>query len=123
MTTISNVRTIGVPVSDQDAAVAFFVATLGFEPGMDAELQPGFRWIEVAPPGSPVSVALVAASETYPSGIDTGIRFTTPDAEAEHTAMTAAGVDVDELLRWPGVPPMFDFRDPDGNTFYVSQVD
>jgi len=37
--------------------------------------------------------------------------------------MTAAGVDVDELLRWPGVPPMFDFRDPDGNTFYVSQVD
>ena len=42
---------------------------------------------------------------------------------AEHTAMAAAGVAVDELLRWPGVPPMFDFRDPDGNTYYVSQVD
>jgi catechol 2,3-dioxygenase-like lactoylglutathione lyase family enzyme len=123
MTTIANVRTIGVPVSDQDAALAFFTATLGFEAGMDAELQPGFRWIEVAAPGSPVSVALVAASATYPSGVDTGIRFTTPDAAAEHAAMTAAGVDVDELLRWPGVPPMFDFRDPDGNTYYVSQVD
>jgi hypothetical protein len=22
---------------------------------------------------------------------------------------------VDELLRWPGVPPMFAFRDQDGN--------
>jgi catechol 2,3-dioxygenase-like lactoylglutathione lyase family enzyme len=123
MTTISNVRTIGVPVSDQDAALAFFVDTLGFAARMDAELQPGFRWIEVAAPGSPVSVALVAASEAQPSGVDTGIRFTTPDAEAEHTAMTAAGVDVDELLRWPGVPAMYDFRDPDGNTYYVSQVD
>ena len=123
MTTLSNVRTIGVPVSDQDAALAFFVDTLGFAPGMDAELQPGFRWIEVSPPGSPVSVALVAAGDTYPSGVDTGIRFATPDAAAEHEAMTAAGVDVDELLRWPGVPPMFDFRDPDGNTYYVSQVD
>src|SRR5688572_28740102 len=72
-TTLSNVRTIGVPVSDQDAAVAFFFDALGFAPGMDAELQPGFRWIEVAPPGSPVSVALVAASDAYPSGVDTGI--------------------------------------------------
>ncbi len=123
MTTLSNVRTIGVPVTDQDAALTFFVDTLGFAPGMDAELQPGFRWIEVSPPGSPVSVALVAASDGYPSGVDTGIRFTTPDAAAEHEAMTVAGVDVDELLRWPGVPPMFEFRDPDGNTYYVSQVD
>lgn len=123
MTTITNVRTIGVPVSDQDAALTFFVDRLGFAVQMDAELQPGFRWVEVAAPGSPVSVALVAASDAHPSGVDTGIRFTTPDAEAEHAAMTAAGVDVDELLRWPGVPPMFDFRDPDGNTYYVSQVD
>jgi lactoylglutathione lyase len=30
-------------------------------------------------------------------------------------------VSVDELLRWEGVPPMFDFRDPDGNVLYVSE--
>ncbi len=122
MTTISNVRVVAVPVSDQDAALAFFVDTLGFTATMDAELQPGFRWVEVTPPGSPVSVALVAAGEDTPAGIDTGIRFTTPSAAAEHQAMTAAGVDLDELLLWDGVPPMFDFRDPDGNTFYVVQV-
>jgi len=29
--------------------------------------------------------------------------------------LVARGVDVDELLRWEGVPPMFAFRDPDGN--------
>ena len=29
-------------------------------------------------------------------------------------------IDVDpEVLRWPGVPQMFSFRDPDGNTLYL----
>jgi len=27
----------------------------------------------------------------------------------------ARGVSADDVLRWPGVPPMFAFRDPDGN--------
>ncbi len=32
----------------------------------------------------------------------------------------AAGADVDaEILRYPGVPPMFPFRDPDRNRLYV----
>ena len=58
---------------------------------MDAELAEGFRWIEVAPPGSEVSVAIVAASSELPSGIDTGIRFVTTDADTEHTSMAQTG--------------------------------
>ncbi len=38
-----------------------------------------------------------------------------PDADEVHAAMRASGVDVGDVLRWPGVPPMFAFRDPDGN--------
>jgi hypothetical protein len=34
---------------------------------------------------------------------------------AVHAAMRASGVDADDVLRWPGVPPMFAFRDQDGN--------
>jgi catechol 2,3-dioxygenase-like lactoylglutathione lyase family enzyme len=112
---------VAVPVRDQDAAAAFFTDVLGFVPQLDAELQPGFRWIEVAPPGSAVSVAIVAASDTYPAGVDTGIRFVTTDAVAEHAALQGRGVDVGELLRWPGVPAMFSFRDPDGNVFYLAE--
>jgi len=37
------------------------------------------------------------------------------DADAVHAAMRASGVDADDVLRWPGVPPMFAFRDLDGN--------
>ena len=37
------------------------------------------------------------------------------DADAVHAGMRASGVDADEVLRWEGVPPMFAFRDQDGN--------
>jgi len=120
-TTITTIRTVAVPAADQDRSVAFFVDQLGFEKRLDAELTAGFRWIEVAPPGSPVSVAIVQASGGLPTGVDTGIRFVTTDAEAEHGAMAKAGVDVGEILRWPNVPAMFSFRDVDGNTFYLAE--
>ena len=42
-------------------------------------------------------------------------RFTTDDAAALHAELTAAGVEVGAVLNWPGVPPMFTFRDRDGN--------
>ena len=46
----------------------------------------------------------------------------TDDAEADHEALKAAGADVDaDVLRYPGVPPMFTLRDPDGNTLYIVQ--
>jgi hypothetical protein len=62
----------------------------------------------------------VLAREGVATGIDTGIRFTTEDAEADHADLRARGVDVDpDVLRWPGVPAMFSFRDADGNVLFV----
>lgn len=118
MTTITDVRTIGIDVKDQDAALAFYTGTLGFEKRLDAPISSTLRWIEVAPPGVATSIALNAADATA-AGIDTGIRFSVPDAAAEHEAMRSRGVAVGELLRWEDVPPMFSFADPDGNRFYV----
>ncbi len=114
-------------MSDQDRAVAFYVDTLGFEKRLDAPISDSMRWIEVAPPGAAVSIALNATLNTTDgdesSGsaaqTDTGIRFTVPDADAEHIAMTGAGITVSEVMRWEGVPAMFTVDDPDGNRFYV----
>ena len=117
-TTLTDIRTVAVPTRDQQRAVTFYVDRLGFEKTMDAEIAPGFRWIEVAPAGARVSLAIISA-EGATGGIDTGIRFTTPDAAAEHAAMRERGIEVDDLLEMPGVPPMFTFRDGDGNTLYV----
>lgn len=112
---IADVRTIGVPVIDQERALAFYVDTLGFEKRLDAPLGGGRRWIEVAPVGATTSIALVIAHEGVPAGVETGIRFTTPDAATLHAHLRAHAVDTGEVLRWPGVPAMFAFRDQDGN--------
>ncbi|MFG1623196.1 VOC family protein [Kribbella sp. NPDC049227] len=122
MNHLTGIRTVGVPVTDQDRAVAFYTETLGFELLMDAPLpQFGGRWIVVAPPGAAASIALTPARDDSPAGVDTGIRLSSPDAEAAHEHFLAAGVETDELLKWPDVPPMFSLRDQDGNRLYVSQ--
>jgi catechol 2,3-dioxygenase-like lactoylglutathione lyase family enzyme len=120
---IKGVRTVGIPVSDQDRALEFYVETLGFDTLMDAPLERfGGRWIEVSPPQPAVTIALVPANDGAPTGVNTGIRFTTDDASALHAQLHHDGVDVDELLRWEGIPAMFHFRDPDGNVLYVSEI-
>ena len=114
-TRITDVHTVGVPVTDQDRALGFYVDTLGFEKRLDAPFGNGQRWIEVAPPGAAITIALVSAHEGVPAGVETGIRFVTTDADADNADLRARGVDADDVLRWPGVPPMFAFRDQDGN--------
>ena len=118
---ITKVGTVVLPVADQDDALAFFTGTLGFETRLDAEFAPGQRWIEVAPPGAETSIALV------PHGASEGIEISlaTDDAEGDHAAMVSAGVEADpEVIRMgEDVPPMFTFRDPDGNRFRVVERD
>ena len=113
---ITEVGTVIVPVGDQEPAVEFYVRTLGFEKRMDAPLGDGGRWIEVAPPGAATTLALVP-------GDGAEVSLNTDDADADHAALLAAGVDVDpEVIRMDEyVPPMFTFRDPDGNRFRVVQ--
>ncbi len=113
---VLGVATVGIPVTDQDRALDFYVGVLGLTKQMDVPMPGGGRWITVAPPGpAGTTLALVAAHDGVAAGGETGIRLVTPDAEAAHAGLQAAGVAVGEVLRWPGVPAMFAFRDQDGN--------
>jgi catechol 2,3-dioxygenase-like lactoylglutathione lyase family enzyme len=118
---VTGIRTVAVPVLDQDRAVAFWTGPLGMDLRLDVPLGVG-RWIEVAAAGAETSIALTAAGADE-VGRDTGIRLTTADAAAAHAQLAKAGVDVDpDVLRWPGVPPMFVLRDPDGNRLTVVEA-
>ena len=120
-THIMGIRTVSIQVDDQDAALAFYVDVLGFTKLRDNPTPGGGRWIELAPGDQSVIVTLEPAAPGISRG-PIGIRFSTDDAEAAHAALRDAGVDTDEILRWPGVPPMFAFRDPDGNAFSITEL-
>jgi catechol 2,3-dioxygenase-like lactoylglutathione lyase family enzyme len=122
-----NVHTVGrvcVTVADTDRAIDFYVETLGFEKVVDLEMSPGLRWVEVALPGTKTTVALAPPPQGREAGGgQTGICLDTSDVEADHAALKAAGVDVDDQIsRWGDpVPPMFWLRDPDGNSLIIVQ--
>jgi catechol 2,3-dioxygenase-like lactoylglutathione lyase family enzyme len=117
MTRITGVRTVGIPVRDQNRALEFYTQKLGLEKRLDMAYGRE-RWIEVAPPGSTTTLALVRGPDQVRIGIDTQIRLTTEDAEATHADLRARGVDVDDAIL-PYPVKMFTFRDPDGNRVVI----
>ena len=120
-THITGVRTVSIPVDDQDAALRFYVDTLGFAVLRDMPTPNGGRWIELSPAENSVIVTLEPATSDVTRGA-IGIRFTTDDIDAAHSALVGRGVDADDVLRWPGVPAMFAFRDLDGNAFSITEL-
>jgi catechol 2,3-dioxygenase-like lactoylglutathione lyase family enzyme len=123
MTSVDKLATVVIPVSDQDREVAFYVDSLGFEKRVDVPFGNGYRWIEVAPTADAVTtIALAPPPEGKAAGNrETGISLHTDDIDGLHARLADAGVDVDpEVSRMGGpVPPLFWFRDPEGNTLMV----
>ena len=123
-TTITKVANVIIPVADQDKALAFYTKVLGFETRADAEFAPGNRWIEVAAAGADTSIAICPPGpEVTPGNKETGITLETNDIDAYHAHLKKQTVDVDpEISRFgDAVPPMFWFRDPEGNRLMVVQ--
>jgi catechol 2,3-dioxygenase-like lactoylglutathione lyase family enzyme len=124
-TRIKKVGPIVIPVSDQDRAIEFYVDTLGFEKRADVPFGNGYRWVEVAPADAATTIAIVPPPPGKPTGnVETGIGLHTDDVDADHVDLKARGVDVDAEVSRMGdpVPPMFWFRDPDGNSLMVVQT-
>jgi catechol 2,3-dioxygenase-like lactoylglutathione lyase family enzyme len=124
-TSISRIANVVVAAADQDVALEFYTSTLGLEKRVDLPFGGGNRWIEVAPAGAetPIAIAPPGPNATA-GGKDTGISLQTDDIEAYHAQLRESGVDVDpEISRFgDGVPPLFWFRDPGGNTLMVVEI-
>jgi catechol 2,3-dioxygenase-like lactoylglutathione lyase family enzyme len=123
-THITQLGNVIVPVSDQDRALEFYTDKLGFEKRTDTPYGAGDRWVEVAPPGAATTIALIPPRAGEAVGIETHVGLKSEDVEADHASLRARGVDVDEEIMRMGdpVPPMFFFRDQDGNTFFVFEL-
>jgi catechol 2,3-dioxygenase-like lactoylglutathione lyase family enzyme len=120
---LSEISLVAVPSTDQDRSIEFYVDKLGFEKRTDVPFGDKYRWVEVYPPGGTTGIALAPPREGGSVGVETGIILNTDDIETTHAELKAAGVDVDAEISRMGdpVPPMFWFRDPDGNSLLIVQ--
>jgi catechol 2,3-dioxygenase-like lactoylglutathione lyase family enzyme len=121
---VTQVGRVAVSVSDTDRALDFYVGTLGLEKVVDVPMGPDARWVEVAIPGSPTTIAIAPPPPGKPAGnAETGIILDSTDLDADHAALKEAGADVDDEVTRYGdpVPPMFWLRDPDGNSLIIVQ--
>jgi predicted enzyme related to lactoylglutathione lyase len=119
---VSKLANVIIPFADQDRALQFYTEALGLEKRADVPFGDGNRWIEVAPPGADTPIAICPPGPNVTAGgKETGISLQTDDIEAYHAQLKDRGVDVDaEVSRFgDAVPPLFWFRDPEGNTLMV----
>ena len=113
-THIDGISLVIIPATDQDRSIEFYVGSLGFELRTDVPFGDRYRWVEVYPSSG-------TTRPQDPTAVQTGITLTTTDIDAAHAELRSRGVDVDAEVSRMGdpVPPMFWFRDPDGNSLMI----
>ena len=112
-----------VIVSDQDAAIEFYVGVLGFEVKLDNSMGEGFRFVTVAPVGAETELVLGSTNMfdiAQGKGIENGITLVVDSVDATYAELSAKGVNFPRLpedLPWGGRGAWL--ADPDGNQFFL----
>jgi catechol 2,3-dioxygenase-like lactoylglutathione lyase family enzyme len=133
-------QVITLSVSDVDKAAVFYTRQAGFALDVDYHPAPGFRVVQLTPPGSACSVQFGAGLSDASPGSARATYLTVTDIEAAHRDLTGRGVTVSGIRHkspigdwkggWqPGTDPqrrdyasLADFADPDGNTWVIQEI-
>jgi catechol 2,3-dioxygenase-like lactoylglutathione lyase family enzyme len=119
-----------VLVDDQEKALRFYSAVLGFTKKADIPMGP-YRWLTVVSPGEPNGVELVLEPDQHPAAgpfkralVEDGIPFTSfgvEDVQAEFDRLRLAGVHFTQppVAMGPVTTAVFD--DTCGNLIQIAQ--
>jgi catechol 2,3-dioxygenase-like lactoylglutathione lyase family enzyme len=117
---------VPMPVSDVDAAKAFYTEQVGFN--LDHDIRPNeqMRVVQMTPPGSPCSVVIGEGLPLGEPGSVKGVQLVVEDIDAVREALGGRGVTITEVQQLgpegaPGSRFCF-FRDPDGNSWAVQEL-
>ncbi|MEW2632429.1 VOC family protein [Streptomyces sp. NPDC048389] len=129
---------VPVPVSDMDRSKTFYAEACGFKVDLDSEVAPGMRIIQLTPPGSRCSIALLSGMPPHPDqptmspGTLHGLQLCVTDIAKAHSELMSRGVPVTSIQHvgatgweegtgeeWNSF--MF-FKDPDGNSWCVQEA-
>jgi len=124
---------IVVPVSDVDRAKAFYSENAGFTVDVDFSTGEDFRVVQLTPPGSACSIALMRNTDR--AGSLEGLHLVVPDMDKARAELVDRGVKASEPYHFdngqqtPGADPerrdygtFMSFSDPDGNGWLVQEV-
>ena len=124
---------IVLPVSDMDRAKAFYMENTGFSLVVDYSAGDDFRVIQLTPPGSACSIALMRNTDA-PGSVH-GLHLIVQDIDAARAELIGRGTNASEIFHFesgkqtPGphaqrasYESFLSFEDPDGNGWLVQEV-
>jgi catechol 2,3-dioxygenase-like lactoylglutathione lyase family enzyme len=117
---------IGIPVSDVEAAKAFYVEKVGFGLDHDVSPAPGMRVVQMTPPGSACSVVIGEGMPLGEPGTTKGAQLVVEDVDTVRRLLAERGVEITEVQQLgpegsPGSRFAF-FTDPDGNGWSLQEM-
>ena len=117
---------VPVPVSDVDAAKAFYTEKVGFNLDHDTRPNESMRVVQMTPPGSPCSVVIGEGLPLGDPGSVKGVQLVVEDIDAVRDSLADRGVAVSDVQQLgpegsPGSRFCF-FEDPDGNGWAVQEL-
>ena len=124
----TKIHSASIVVSDQDAALDFYVNKLGWEKRDDMPVGENYRWLTVAPVGGDAQLALEPPYiSDRESGGDTGISLNVDNIDETFKTLVERGVTFNDekgvSVTAPQVMPWGAkaawMVDPDGNSFFV----
>jgi catechol 2,3-dioxygenase-like lactoylglutathione lyase family enzyme len=117
---------VPIPVTDVDAAKAFYTEKVGFNLDHDIRPTDTMRVVQMTPPGSACSVVLGEGLPLGAPGSVKGVQLVVDDIDATREALAGRGVAVGDVQQLgpegsPGSRFCF-FEDPDGNGWAVQEL-
>ncbi|GAA5165262.1 VOC family protein [Pseudonocardia eucalypti] len=117
---------IGIPVSDVDAAKAFYVDRIGFNLDHDIRPTEGMRVVQLTPPGSACSIVIGEGMPLGEPGATKGAQLVVQDIDAARAILAERGVEITPVQQLgpegaPGSRFAF-FADPDGNGWSLQEI-
>jgi len=94
---------------------------LGFDLIREEPMGPEMMWIQLAPKGQSVTIALVTWFDAMKPGGAQGLMFNSDDLDGDHAALTAKGVEMSAIGSQPW-GRFATFTDPDGNGLILRQA-
>ena len=116
---------VPIPVSDVDAAKAFYTEQVGFDLDHDVRPNDSMRIVQMTPPGSACSVVIGEGLPLGAPGSVQGVQLVVEDIDAVRALLVGRGVAVGDVQQLgpegsPGSRFVF-FQDPDGNGWAVQE--